>query len=328
MNRSYRLVIVTVLFLSAVGAGSLFAAIPAPAQERLFATPEEARDALVAAVKAKDQAALTAIFGPEREKLMSGDAVEDNNALEHFGAELEKAATLEKVDENKYTLKAGDEHWPMPIPIVKQDNQWRFDTAAGEEEILNRRIGRNELSTIGSCRAYALAQWEYFSEAPDICRDGLAVYAQKFISTPGKKDGLYWATTTDQEPSPLGSSIAEARAEGYGVGKSASVISAIAKPKRLPYHGYYYKILTRQGPHAPGGKFSYLINGNMIAGYALIAYPDKWGSSGIQTFIINQQGRVYEKNLGPQTEQIAAGITEYDPDLSWKLVTESKSASN
>ena len=289
---------------------------PASNQTR-FATPEEAVEALAHAAKANDQTALTAIFGPDRAKLLTGDPVEDNNALERFAANFEKSHKLEKVSDTKFTLLVGDDNWPSPIPVVKDRNQWRFDTAAGLEEILNRHIGENELSAILTCRAYVLAQWEYYTQATGTSQDGLAVYAQKFVSTSGKRDGLYWETPPGAKPSPLGSLVSQARTEGYPAGQARPA----GTPKR-PYHGYYFKILTRQGAHAPGGKFSYAINGNMIAGYALIAYPDKWGSSGIMTFIVNQQGRVYQKNLGPKTAQIAAGIMEYDPDTSWKLVTE------
>jgi hypothetical protein len=282
-----------------------------------FATPEEAVEALARAAKARDQAALTAVFGPDRVKLQTGDPVEDNNDLERFGTNLQKAHKLQKVSDTRFTLLVGADNWPSPIPIVKDGNQWRFDTAAGLEEILNRHIGEDELSAILTCRAYVLAQWEYYTQATGTSQDGLAVYAQKFVSTPGKRDGLYWETRPGGKPSPLGSLVTQARAEGYPAGKPRP--SGTAK---RPYHGYYFKILTRQGAHAPGGKFSYLINGNMIAGYALIAYPDKWGSSGIMTFIVNQQGRVYEKNLGPKTSQLAAAIMDYDPDTSWKLVHE------
>jgi hypothetical protein len=302
------------LFLAAPGfAGPK----PAPSNQTRFATPEEAVDALARAAQTKDQAALTSIFGPDRSKLMTGDPVQDNNALEHFAANLRESHKLEKVSDAKLTLVVGTDNWPSPIPIVKDGNEWRFDTAAGLEEILNRHIGDDELSAILTCRAYVLAQWEYYTQATGTSQDGLAVYAQKFVSTPGKHDGLYWETPTDAKPSPLGSLVSQARAEGYPAGQARPA----GTPKR-PYHGYFFKILTRQGPHAPGGKFSYLINGNMIAGYALIAYPDKWGSSGIMTFIVNQQGRVYQKNLGPKAAQIAARIGEYDPDPSWKLVHE------
>ncbi len=287
-------------------------------RQRLFATPEAAVQALVQAAKAGDQKGLMAIYGPDREKLLSGDPVEDANVLKRFAEALGKSATLEKVDDTRYTLLVGEQRWPSPIPIVKEGRKWRFDTAAGLDELLNRRIGQNELSAIMTCRAYVLAQWEYFTEARNTSEDGLAVYAQHFMSTPGQRDGLYWDAAEGAKPSPLGSLVAAARAEGYGpeAAKSAEA------PKRSPYHGYYFRILKAQGPHAPGGKFDYVINGNMIAGYALVAYPDKWGSSGIMTFIVNQQGRVYEKDLGPDTEALASAVTEYDPDPSWKLVEE------
>lgn len=299
--------------------------------QTLFASPEEALQALASAAKAKDHSALGAIFGPEHEKLVSGDPVEDNNAIERFSQSLEESAKLEKVDDAKFTPVIGAENWPFPIPIVKEGDKWRYDTKAGLEEILNRRIGENELSAILTCRAYVLAQWEYFTQPLDTSKNGLAVYAQKFISTPGQHDGLYWETPEGEPPSPLGALVAQARAEGYSAGRGQSAVGGqvspaksdpAAKVPRSPYHGYFFKILTRQGPHAPGGRFSYILNGNMIAGYALIAYPDKWGSSGVITFIVNNQGRIYEKNLGPKTSQIAAAITEYDPDPSWKPVKE------
>jgi hypothetical protein len=297
-------------------AAALALPLALPGQTR-FATPEEAVTALASAARAKDQTVLTAIFGPDRAKLLTGDPVQDNHALERFAANLEKSHVIERVSDARFTLLVGEDRWPSPIPIVRDGNQWRFDTAAGLEEILNRHIGEDELSAILTCRAYVLAQWEYFTQALGTSHDGLAVYARKFVSTPGTRDGLYWETPPGAKPSPLGPLVAQARAEGYAAGQPRPA----SAPKR-PYHGYYFKILTRQGAHAPGGKFAYVINGNMIAGYALIAYPDKWGSSGVMTFIVNQQGRVYEKNLGPKTAQIAAAIAEYDPDESWKLVRE------
>jgi Protein of unknown function (DUF2950) len=279
--------------------------------EKLFATPQAAVEALRAAAASADQTALNAIFGPDRQKLLSGDPVEDHNALLRFAAELERSTDLKQDSDSKYTLATGDDHWPFPVPIVQWNHQWRFDTAAGLEEILNRRIGENELSVIATCRAYVLAQWEYFTSATDTSHDGLAVYAQNLVSTPGQRDGLYWETTPGAPPSPMGELVAEAQSEGYPAGG-----------QHTPFHGYFFRILKRQGPHTPGGRFSYVINGNMIAGYALIAYPDKWGSSGVMTFIVNNQGRVYAKNLGPRSAAIAAAITEYDPDPSWKLVRE------
>ncbi|MGA2436650.1 MAG: DUF2950 domain-containing protein [Bryobacteraceae bacterium] len=321
-------VLVLCVTLSGVG---LAAAVPADSATTIiqssFTTPEDAVKALAEAARTKDQAAMTKIFGPEREKLLTGDPVEDNNALEHLAAHLQKPVKFERHGDSSITVVIGEDSWPMPIPLVKAGDRWQFDTAAGLEEILNRRIGENELSTIMTCRAYVVAQWEYYTEALGTTEDGLAVYAQHFISSPAKRDGLFWETPEGGKPSPLGSLITEARAEGYTAGKTpANPQEAGSQPPgahhHTPFHGYYLKILKAQGPHAPGGQFSYLINGNMIAGYALIAYPDKWGSSGVMTFIVNNQGRLYEKNLGPETEDIAAAISEYDPDPSWKLVKE------
>ena len=323
MRRQERLVLMRMQLFACLSMSVLSAAIVLAAPEQAlgqtrFATPEAAVQALTNAAKAADEEQMAAVMGPEREKLLSGDPVEDANALKRFAGNLEKSATLEKVNDTKYTLLVGEQHWPSPIPIVKDSGGWRFDTAAGLEEILNRRIGQNELSAIMTCRAYALAQWEYYTEERGTAKDGLAVYAQKFISTPGQRDGLYWEMPEDGKPSPMGSFVGQARAEGYALG----VRKSGEAPKHSPYHGYFFRILKAQGTHAPGGKFSYVINGNMIAGYALVAYPDKWGSSGVMTFIVNQQGRVYEKNLGPQTTELAGAMTNYDPDLTWKMVKE------
>ncbi len=288
----------------------------------MFSTPDGAMQAMVDAAKAGDRAAIAKVLGPDFSQLLSGDDVEDKNDLEEFAASVRESAQLKAVDDAKYTLVIGKDSWPYPIPIVKQQDKWYFDTKAGIEEILNRRIGENELSAIATCRAYVLAQWEYYTVG-DWDNDGVAEYAQRFTSAPGTHNGLYWETSGDEKPSPLGKLVAAARAEGYGPKTQAPESQSAAEPPkeaRHPYHGYYFKILTRQGPHAPGGKYSYIINGNMIAGYALIAYPDKWGSSGIMTFMVNQQGRVYQKNLGPETSKLAAAIVEYDPDPSWKRV--------
>ena len=297
----------------------------AAGQQKLFATPDDGVKALLNAAKAKDQSALTAIFGPDREKLLSGDPIEDAAALDHLATNLARSVKVNRVDDSRCTLLVGDDQWPLPIPLVKQGSRWRFDTAAGLEEILNRRIGHNELSAIMTCRAYVVAQWEYFTQPLDTSADGLAVYAQKFISTPGQRNGLYWDVAEGAKPSPMGALISEARAEGYPAGRqqAAAAEGAPAPPhQRSPFHGYYFRVLKAQGAHAPGGKFSYIINGNMIAGYALVAYPDKWGSSGVMTFIVNQQGRIYQKDLGPTTEETAHAMTDYDPDASWTLVKE------
>jgi len=292
-----------------------------------FSSADDALQALVSAAKEKDRTALAKIFGPEYDRLLTGDEVEDNKDLDEFASASSESAQLQKVNDAKYTVMIGHDNWPMPIPLVQRDGKWLFDTKAGLEETLNRRIGENELSAITTSRAYAVAQWEYYTEG-DWDHDSVAEYAQKLFSSPGRHDGLYWETSEDDKPSPLGKLVAAARAEGYGpkaeapdaAGKGGSAQKEVVSEERTPYHGYYFKILTRQGAAAPGGKYSYLINGNMIAGYALVAYPSKWGSSGVMSFIINQQGRVYQKNLGANTAKIASAMTEYNPDPSWKLV--------
>jgi hypothetical protein len=269
--------------------------------------------------------------------------------MDEFAADVQESAKLEKVDDTRFTLLIGTENWPFPMPIVKDENQWRFDSEAGQAELMNRRVGQNELSTILTCRAYVLAQREFFDQRFDQQQedmennDGVAEYARRFMSSQGRRDGLYWDTAEGEKPSPLGVLVASARAEGYGASGQSDEQSRLdlqhvnlvnvlqvdqghdrsgSSPmqSRNPYHGYYFKILTRQGPHADGGQYDYVINGNMIAGFALVAFPDKWGSSGVMTFVVNQQGRVYQTNLGPETASIAGALDEFNPDSSWTLV--------
>ncbi len=210
----------------------------------------------------------------------------------------------------KVTLEIGADGWPFPIPLVKQDGQWFFDTAAGKQEILARRIGMDETGTIDVCNAYVGAQREYASQ--DRLGDGVLAYAQFLRSTPGTHDGLFWpAHQPGEELSPLGPLVAQARVDGYH--RAAKMLN----DEQAPYHGYYFKILTRQGKHAPGGKYDYIINGHMIGGFALVAWPAEWGNTGVMTFIVNQQGKVYQKNLGPKTATIAKAMTTYDPDDTW-----------
>jgi hypothetical protein len=322
-------ILVGFLFLGVSILGIASTAHAQTSTQATYSSPDDAMQALVTAVKGKDRTALASIFGPDHEQLLSGDEVEDMSELNEFAEAVSEGAELQKVSDTKYTVVVGRESYPLPIPIVQKDGRWIFDTKAGLDEILNRRIGENELAAINTCRAYAIAQWEYFTEG-DWDNDGIAEYAQKFISSPGQHNGLYWETSEEEKPSPLGKLVAEAQAEGYGpkphnpgnpevTAQNASQKETPTHP-RAPFHGYYFRILKAQGPHAPGGKYSYVINGNMIAGYALLAYPDKWGNSGVMTFIINQQGRVYQKNLGPDTAKLAATITAYDPDPTWKLV--------
>ena len=315
------LILSTCLFAGVPNAGAQTAA------QSTFSSADDALQALISAAKEKDRTALAKLFGPDYDKLLTGDEVEDNKDLDAFSSAASEAAQLQKVNDSKFLVTVGQDNWPTPIPLVQKDGKWLFDTKAGLEEALNRKVGENELSAITTCRAYAVAQWEYYTEG-DWDHDSVAEYAQKLYSTPGKHDGLYWETSEDDKPSPLGKLVAAARAEGYGpksetldaAGKGGAPEKEAVSEERAPYHGYYFKILTRQGAASPGGKYGYVINGNMIAGYAFVAYPDKWGSSGVMTFIINQQGRVYEKNLGPNTAKVAAAMTEYNPDPSWKLV--------
>lgn len=287
-------------------------AAPATAQ-RSFASPEEARQALVAAVQAKNHAELAALFGPAQKELEPNDPVEQAAEFEHFAHEVNEAVVVEAQGENRAILKIGDEKWPFPIPLVKQGNSWSFDTVQGREEILTRRIGHNELLAINVCKAYVDAQREYYL-MPEPDGDQLPKYAQHMISRPGKRNGLYWPTVAGEKASPLGPLVAKAKEEGYMLPRQPGEVG------RRPFHGYYFRILKKQGKSAPGGKFNYVINGNMVAGHALIAYPSRWGVSGVMTFIVNQRGRVYQKNLGPKTAELAKKMDAYNPDLSWKLV--------
>lgn len=295
------------------------------AGQSTFDTPEAATKALAAAAKDEDRATLEKLFGADYTKLLSGDPVEDKKDLDDFAAAVRESVDMVQVDDNTYTVTVGKDAWPTPIPLSMKDGKWFFDTDAGLQQVLDRRIGENELSAIETCRAYALAQWDYYTQA-DWDHDGVAGYAQRFSSTPGKHDGLYWETNEGETPSPLGPLVAQAQAEDYGpkpapaaAGKGGSDTETPAIP-RAPYHGYYLKILTGQGQHAPGGKYSYIINGNMVAGYAVVAYPSNYGNTGVMTFIINGQGRVYQKNLGENTEKLAAAMTVYDPDATWQRV--------
>jgi hypothetical protein len=283
---------------------------PAVAQ-RSFASPDEAIKALQAATAAKDKAALDEIFGPEIHGLLTGDEVQDANNAQRFAAAMAQSCKPVNEADDKITLEIGTNDWPMPIPLVKTDGQWHFDTAAGKEEIINRHIGKDELHAIGVCQAYVAAQQQYVKLSTNA--DGKPEYALKFKSTPGKKDGLYWAAAEGEPASPFGPLVAEAHAEGY-VGNTSK--------GPHPFHGYYFRILTRQGKAAPGGKMDYMDHGNLTKGFALVAYPERWDQSGIMTFIVNQDGKVYQRNLGEKTSRLAAAFKEYNPDSDWTLVTD------
>ena len=284
------------------------------AGEARFSSPQAAVDALKAAVEAADTNALHTIFGPAGHSLVSVDVVEAAEERELFMHRVKEKVNLVAESDSKEVLQLGADGWPFPIPLLKQGGQWFFDTEAGREEILNRRIGENELGAIRVCRAYVQAQREYASV--DRTGDGVLEYAQHLRTTPGTHDGLYWSTQTGDELSPLGPLVAQARVEGY------RHKTKILTEEQSPYHGYYFKILTRQGKHASAGKCNYVINGHMIAGFALVAWPADWGNTGVMTFIVSQQGQVYQKNLGPKTASIAQAMTTYDPDNTWTLVKE------
>lgn len=285
--------------LSALALGA-FAATPAPAQQRTFASADEAVAALAEAVRSGDPAKVLAVVGPSSKSwLFTGDDVSDRADWKRFldGYDKKKSVAAQG---DKATLSVGDDDWPFPAPIVKKNGKWAFDANEGKEEVINRRVGRNELDTIQVLLAIVDAQREY-AQAHD------GAYAKLFRSTAGKQDGLYYATKAGEKPSPLGELAAQASREGYG-GKGG-------KPE--PFHGYHYKILTSQGKSAQGGAYDYVANGRMIGGFAVLAYPSNYGLSGVKTFIVNHDGVVYEKDLGKGTADAAAKITKFDPAKGW-----------
>jgi hypothetical protein len=302
------------LLLGTAAVASRGEPLMAQALQKSFATPEDALKELVEAVKTHDKTALDEIFGPSAKDLRSSDDVQAAAEAKDFAKHVAEKTNLVKENDTKAIIYLGNENWPFPIPLVKKNDHWFFDTEAGKEEILNRRIGENELTAILVCRTYVQAQREYVLKDWD--NDGVLAYAQKLRSDHGKKNGLFWRHAPGEPVSPLGELVARARMEGYKKEKS------VFKEQPVPFHGYYLNILTQQGENAAGGKYDYVINGNMVGGFALIAFPSNWGKSGIMTFIVNQQGRVYQKNLGPDTTKIARELKAYDPDGTWALVKE------
>jgi len=274
-----------------------------------FASPDEAVNALISAATSRDTNALAGIFGSEFKNIKASDPVEGQNELTAFVTAANATNHLTYVTDSRWTLETGNDRWPFPIPIVRTNGVWFFDTAGGEQEILNRRIGYNELLALQSIRAGVEAQREYASA--DHSGGEVLEFAQKLLSSPGKKDGLYWSPEIDGEISPLGPAFVKARSEGY-------LKDAPPDSTPEPFHGYFFKILTRQGKHAPGGAYNYVINGHMIGGFAFVAWPADYQSSGVMTFIVNQQGKVYEKDLGPKTAAIAGAMKKYDPDETWE----------
>lgn len=290
--------------LSAAAAGAPAAA----AKQQTFGSADEAVKALMAAVKAHDDKAMLAVLGAgARNVIYSGDTVADHAGRERFGAAYDEANKIDLQGDAKAVLSVGKDAWPFPIPLVKAGDAWRFDAKQGAEEILNRRIGRNELSTVQSLGAYVDAQREYYLANPS--KDKLLHYAQKVVSSKGKRDGLYYPVREGEPPSPLGKLFASATAAGY---------KSDAEGKPVPYHGYYFRILKAQGPDAKGGAYDYVARGKMIGGFAMVAYPAAYGNSGIMTFIVNHDGTVYEKDLGPKTADIAPKMSKFNPDGTWK----------
>jgi len=280
----------------------------AAVKQKGFATPEEAVKAFAAAMQSNDEPELLSILGPTAKELISsGDPVRDKKQREMFISEYDRKNSITQ-EGAKRVLVIWEKDWPFPIPLVKKADRWVFDTKAGKEEILNRRIGENELSTVQTLLAVVDAQREYAMNDRD--NDGLRGYAEKFRSDPGKKNGLYWETKPGEEPSPLGELVADARAEGYA--------RTGTKQGPMPFHGYYFRMLKKQGKNAPGGAFDYVVKNKMIGGFAVVAYPAAYGSSGVMTFVVNHEGVVYEKDLGKNTAKTATAMKAFDPDKTWK----------
>ena len=275
-----------------------------------FATPDEAAKAVMLAFEANDVPKMTAIFGPDAEKEMSsGDPVSDRHDREVMAVAMRQSLKWNPLDGGRSELVIGDEEWPFPVPLAKVGSEWEFDSEAGKEELLSRRVGRNELKAIEVCRAYVRFQQEYASQP----RDGKArkgLYAQKLRSTPGRQDGLYWKPGPNQPRSPMGGLVAYATTEGYDENK----------PSTEPFYGYYFRILPAQGAAAKGGAKAYVVKGEMSGGFALIAYPAEYGRSGVMSFIVNQDGAVYQADLGDDTEKVAPTIVTFDPGEAWSEV--------
>lgn len=308
------------LFIAGVVMILAFAVIAADAAGKLkqkgFASPEDAVEAFDTALKSENNKELLAIFGPDaKEVIYSADPVADRQRRERFVKAFEVKNRIDQ-EGDKMVLVVGENDWPFPVPLVKVGGRWFFDTKAGKEEILNRKIGDNELSTIQVLLAVVDAEREYAMKDHD--GGGLLLYAGKFMSDPGKKNGLYWEAKEGEEPSPLGELVADARAAGYTKAGTAK--------KPVPFHGYYFRMLYKQGKHATEGAFDYIVNGKQIGGFAAVAYPAKYGNSGVMTFIVNHDGVVYQKDLGKNTAQAAVAMKAFDPDDTWKKADESQKA--
>jgi len=301
-----RVLLSTVLLVSALVL-SLSTHAAAPAQ-RSFASAEEAASALISAVKSEDRRAILAVLGPGSEQwVWSGDPVADRAAGERFVQAYEQKHGMETKGEGQATLTLGADDWPFPFPLVKTAAGWRFATEQGKEEVLARRIGANELAVINVMLAIVDAQRDYASA--DHNRDGVREYARKLASSPGQQDGLYWPTAPGQPPSPLGAWVTAAAKEGYQQGTGPA-----------PFHGYMFRALQGQGSNAKGGALDYVVQGHMIGGFAVVAYPAKYGVSGVMTFMVNHDGVVYQKDLGRQTATRASAMTRFDPGPGWTAI--------
>ncbi len=309
----------TILVLAtgaAIGLGALGSVFAQDPGQKTFSTPTAAADALAAAAQKDDAQEMLAILGASAQDLSSsGDKVADKESRDRFATKYHEMHRFAAIGEGRMILYIGAENWPTPIPLKKNGTQWYFDTASAKDEILYRRIGRNELSVIQVCHAIVDGELDYYGALHD--GDSVHQYAQKFGSTPDKHDGLYWKVNAGEPESPIGPLIAQAAMEGY---KHHAAQTGEGKP--LPFHGYVYKLLTSQGTDAPGGAKNYITDGKMTGGFALVAYPISYKDSGVMTFIVNQDGQVYQKDLGPQTKQIARAMTEYNPDKTWQPAEE------
>ena len=285
----------------------------APEPQRSFTSAEEAVQAFVAALRDHQEADLKAILGPDADRVIdSGDKYADQELHQRFVALYDQKHAIVQTDPGHAELDVGPDDWPLPIPVVESNGRWTFDTKAGAQTIIDRRIGRNELSAIRTLLAAVDAQRDFFQRAKQT--DGTGVYATRFISTAGKHDGLYWPVAEGETESPLGPLIDAAQDAGYP--------GDLTGGKPIPYEGYYFRILKAQGPNADGGAKSYLQSGRMTGGFAMVAWPAVFGSSGIMTFIAGPDGDVYQHDLGPRTGRIAAGMATFDPDLGWSRIIE------
>jgi hypothetical protein len=276
-----------------------------------YETPQIAVDTLIGALRSNNSAQLKEILGPDSDKVLSsGDEVADTNGRAEFLRLFDEKHDLTPEGQEKMILNVGKTEWPCPIPVVKGDKGWFFDTVAGQDELLNRRIGRNELFAIGVCDAIVDAEKEY--AAADYDGNGWREYARQFKSDEGKKNGLYWPTQPGEPDSPLGELVAGAKAEGYSGAKASGDVSA-------PFHGYYYRILTAQGENAPGGAIDLVVQGHMIGGFGVVAWPVEYGNSGLKTFITSHHGVVYEKDLGDDTDKLARAMKAFDPGPGWQV---------